>query len=354
MNSIFDGLDNHLDPNNPSHLRILEKRTIANAWEQHVAKHNSSDNLDFKWDPDFDLQLPSIWLAFSISSEELAHYPNRNSRIRLFQEVAMRVLTRRNLYFPAAHAFAIANSDEPEDDVSHLESAGICICLNKGFDLCLPVTLTRENDANDFDLLFAARLAQTAPMQTFGFLDYHFSQNFQGDLSRFKSYLQVLILQYGPTNTTSGPVVLTDSTLQLLELWQAQKVQPSESELKGGILVKSELAANALFTVLAPYFEPNQQTALQTLISGGEYEHPLFFKGTCSQFVHVFQEACDQGLVISLKTEVRDWIVNHFNFKHTRTKAPSVFAPELVYKILTRQISVKRPINTLPLQLVER
>ena len=353
MNSIFDGVDNYLDPDNPEDRRILEKRSIAQAWEQRISERNLSAVPETLSDREFGLQLPSIWSVYSISRDQLGSYPNRNAWVRHLQEVAIRVLERRQLFFPAKHAYAIANADEPDDKAIHLEYAGICIRLDKGFDMTLPVTPSRETDADDFDLLFAARLAKTAPLSVGNFLEYHLSKNFRGNFQGFKSYLQLLFLQYGMAGATPGTSampLLTDAIGQAVQIWLSQQAQQSGTGDHFKINLKDKSVEDALFNALAPYFSKDLHAPLQILTAGGPSETPLFFSGTCSQFVHVFQEACEMGLIVSSKIEVRDWIVQNFLFRHTRTKESSDFSPGLVYKILTKQIPVKRPIDISSLQ----
>lgn len=351
MNSIFDGLDNYLDPDNPEDRRIKEKRVIADRWEEHVSKYKSTINSDTLSDDEFGLKLPALWSAYSISNKQLAQYPNQDALIRRLQEAAIDILERRQLVFPAKHAYAIANADDPDDKAIHLENAGICIRFHEGFDLNLPVAPSRETDGGDFDLLFAARLAKIAPLSVGNFLTYHLSKNFGDDFQWFKSYLQLLFMQFrsaGATPETSDAQLLTDATEQAVQIWLSQKSQQTVNGDNCKINVRDTQAADVLFAVLAPYFGKELHAPLRTLIAGGMNDTPLFFNGTGSQFVHAFQEACDVGLIISMKTEVRDWIVQNFRFRHTRTKVPSEFGHELVYKILTKQIPVKRPIDISP------
>jgi len=353
MNSIFDGLDNYLDPNNPEHRLILEKRAIADRWEEHVSKYKPATDSDTLADDEFGLKLPSLWSAYSISNKQLAKYPNQDALVRRFQEAAMDVLKRRQLFFPAEDAYAIANADEPDDKAVHLENAGICIRFNEGFDLNLPVAPSRETDGGDFDLLFAAMLAKIVPLSVGNFLEYHLSKNFRDDFQGLKSYLQLLFLQYGSVGATSGTSdvpLLSDTAEQAVQIWLSQKSQPTVNGDYRKIKIRDTPAADALFAVLAPYFGKEIHGSLRTLIAGGTSETPLFFNGTCSQFVHVFQEACEMGLIVSPKIKVRDWIVQHFLFRHIRTKEPTDFTPGLVYKILTKQIPVKHLIDISPLQ----
>ncbi|MCB0572964.1 MAG: hypothetical protein KDC61_00150 [Saprospiraceae bacterium] len=223
----------------------------------------------------------------------------------------MQVLELRQLYFPTK--YAIANPDEPDDKTVHLQTIGIFICLNNGFDLNLPVTLNREKDTSDFDLFFAVRLAKIAQISVGDFLDYHLSKSFNDDFEGFRAYLQLLFLRFRSLNLspkTNEMPLLTDMLYQAVKIWISQKVSPkTKSENLRKILMKNKAVEEPFFTVLAPFFEQVPHTHLRILIAGEANQTPLFYNGTCSRFVHTFQVACDMGLVVSLKTEVRDWIV---------------------------------------------
>ena len=352
---------------------ILWKRKVLERWVEHKdTVLIEQEPTDFS-DDTYIISISKIWADYGIFPQEMSLFPNPSPFINMLQSAAIGVMERRNLSFDSKYIYAIADPDHEGENDSMRLARGFMVAGSNGYEMDLPIILSKDKDEKDFDLFFALRWAKLDFTDSTKFFDLHLKKNFKNDLDEFSSYVRQIIWQY-ETFKIDRTALKFDSKVQLLnnkhersfELWMSTKklsnvVETVTEELETivpNILGTPEAASlpviihfrkseveKALFETLKIYFEEQHWAPLQSLLAGQTIEGFVDFKGNTKRLVTYFLKLDDMKMVQSSKAELQRWLTQYFRCKNPTTKKMSELNAEYVYGILTFQHEIKRNVS---------
>lgn len=351
-----------LDPNIPEDREILWKRSVRQRWTDYVTETLSMQpSVEFPNDT-YLICLRSIWLKYAINIQQIAKFPNSDPFIYLLQDAAIRVLDRRNLNFESKYIYAIADPDHAGENPFMLLSHGFVEVGSQGYEMDLPVLLSKELDKKDFNLFFSLLWAQLDFTDNPQFFEFHLKESFQNDLDSFSTYIHQILLQFETlemVQTSSkddyNMHVLTRKHEHSFELWlSARKSKEPMSKImekdEPAILQTNEqerqviinpIGQEILFTILEPFFAEADQVLLKKVLSGYDISEKLIFKGQSKTLVYAFRESHHKGIISSPKKTLGDWIIKNFFYLNYKTNQPHPFDRDNVKTVLYSRSQVQ-------------
>lgn len=156
MQSIFDGLNDMMNADDPEEKLINEQFQIRRAWKEKVdARQPVTIYSD---DQGLEINTEAILSAHRIYQNEVAKYATDNELLREVADHLRRAYDRRGFSFPRSQASAIADPDQLNDEARIL-FFGILLWGESAYDLRVPLLLTKQADGKEFDFFFALKLA---------------------------------------------------------------------------------------------------------------------------------------------------------------------------------------------------
>lgn len=322
---------------------ILWKRLVRERWVNHrdaiLAEQESPDFSD----DTYIIGVSQIWGDYAIFPQEMALFPNPSPFIHMLQSAVIRVMERRNLIFDRKYIYAIADPDHEGENDSMLLVHGFMVAGSFGYEMDLPVLLSKEKDEKDFDLSFALRWAKLDFTDSSKFFDFHLKQSFQNDLNEYVSYIRQIFWQYRalkseqPTvNDYAEKSFLTPIHELSFDQWLNYKsstglsiekkiahVLPVNEQER--LVIISQPAQEIIFSILQQFFAETDHAMLRHVLDGYETSSPLFFKNQGKALIEVFRECHHRNLIHSSKKAVRDWIVKNFLYLNYKTDKAHLF-----------------------------
>ncbi len=215
MRNILEGLDDKLSAGNPEHLLIIRQRQIHDAWEEKVQAGQPEPI--YSQDQRFEINTGQILGNHGIFVHEIAEQTRGN---KLLAEVAINLrhaYDRRGFSFSRSLASAIADPDQSNDE-ERTKIMGILLFGERGYDLHVPLLLTRKSDDKVFDFFFMMKLARLDVRDCDTFLEYQMAANFENQIESISRYLQLLIRQFQPDEILTIGTEVVDSIQEWIKL----------------------------------------------------------------------------------------------------------------------------------------
>lgn len=368
IEDIFSDSADHSDSQEVSE-EITWKRQVRERWTNHkdtvLAEQEPTDFSD----DTYIICISQIWADHGILPQEMALFPSPSPFIHMLQSATARVMERRNLSFDRKYIYAIADPDHEGENESMLLAHGFMIAGPLGYEMDLPIHLSRDKDENDFDLFFALRWAKLDFTDNSRFFDFHLRHTFQNDLDTFSTYIRQQFWQY---RTLKSDLPSSDDYAQKSFLLPAHEQSFSQwldikksnglsIEKKNAdvlpindqerLVVISQQAQEVIFSILHTYFSQTDHASLRHVLNGYTAPMPLFFKYRSKEFIEVFRESYYQNHISSPKKAVRDWIVKNFSYLNYKTAQAKQFDPDNVARVLFSSSKGKNiRIDTSPLE----
>ena len=368
---MLNKFQNKLDPKITEDREIIWKRKVQHRWENQVKTTLAKQpSYDFS-DDTYIISILSIWGNYDIGIQQTATFPNRDPFIYLIQAAAIRVLDRRQLRFKNDFIYAVADPDHAGENRFMLLAHGFVEDGLYGYEMNLPVILSKEQDDKDFDLFFALHWAKLDFTDSAQFFDFHLRENFKGDSKEFSSFIHQILWQYETLKMKQHGgkddieiQVLTNKHERSFDLWLSGKTfsYPIEGTAMGTanpsnvpesvgtppviIQFSKPEVAHALFQTLEPYIDKTQLERLKLILNGKEIDGFLNFKDNGTKLVTFFLKADNMKMLISSKAEVQRWLTKYFKYRNPTSKQFKELNPDYVYGVLTFQHEVKRNVAT--------
>jgi hypothetical protein len=340
--NLFDDAAEQIDSQEVSG-EIFWKRTVRERWENHKEDILAEQEPPNFSDNTYIIGISKIWADYGIFPQEIALFPSPSPFIHMLQSAAIRVMERRNLSFDRKYIHAIADPDHEGENDSMLLAHGFMIAGSFGYEMDLPILLSKETDQKDFDLFFALRWAKLDFTDSSKFFDFHLTQSFQNDLNEYVTYIRQIFWQYRalknkqPTlNDYAKKSFLTPIHEQSFAQWLNYKsstglsiekkiahVLPVNEQER--LVIISQPAQEVIFSILQRFFAETDHAMLRHVLDGYETSSPLFFKNQGKSLIEVFRECHHRNLIHSSKKAVRDWIVNNFLYHNYKTGKAHLF-----------------------------
>lgn len=231
MLNFFHDFVNQLDSQNPEDARIIAQRKTYSDWREKIAAF-APDSSDIQ---DWEINPVSIYAFYRVSRQDLATFPAPSALVRGIQQHLIEAYHQRGLYFPTEQIYAIADPDETEYLIQRTTYQGILTFMGLGFDLRVPIVMSKDRDGEQFDFFFALKLLNVPVMNIDQFLQYHLEKSFKGDNAGYNRFLN-LLLRYISTemNNLESEVFrleLLESVQWGVEEWQGiSKPEPPLQE----------------------------------------------------------------------------------------------------------------------------
>lgn len=222
MQSIFDGLDNMLNADDPEEKLIINQLQIRRAWDEKVG--NLQPTAIYSGHQDLEINTGAILSADRIYENEVAKYSIDNYLLYEVADYLRRSYDRRGFSFHRSLASAIADPDQPNDE-TRIQMMGILLWGETGYDLRVPLLLTKKDDDKEFDFFFIMKLIRLDVVDMDAFLEYQMSINFDNHVEKFSRYLQMLIRKF----QSNDVLKLGAGTVETILEWIKMKL-PSTAE----------------------------------------------------------------------------------------------------------------------------
>lgn len=312
---------------------ITWKRQVRERWVNHkdtVLAEQESTNFS---DDTYIIGISQIWADYGILPQEMALFPNPSSFIHMLQSITARVMDSRNLSFDRKYIHAIADPDHEGENEAMLLAHGFMIAGSFGYEMDLPIYLSKDTDNKDFDLFFSLRWAKLDFTDNSKFFDFHLTHTFQNDLVAFSSYIRQQFWQYHTLKSDLPSLddyaqksFLLPAHEQSFNQWLNYKssiekkvTHASSTDGQERMIVISKPAQEVIFSILQQFFAASDHEMLRQVLDGYEVHSPLFFKNQGKAFIEVFRQCHHRNLIHSPKKAVRDWIVKNFLYLNYKT-----------------------------------
>jgi hypothetical protein len=227
MNSIFNGFDNTLDPNNPEHALIIQNRAIAYAFDDKAGSYKQS----LKQDVTHEYALNSCYIMRSVGGHqqgfaefEYGDMPNGAD----FFYYLIELYNENGLCVPESEASAIADPDQVNTE-KRINSLGICVFRGFAYDFYREL-LIEPKHKKAHSLCFRLKVLGIDIEEIHDFLDYQLHETYLGNHASFISFLKTLLRQDRNQET---PILNADRVLTVeewLELSLVSAYKPEKFE----------------------------------------------------------------------------------------------------------------------------
>lgn len=222
MQSIFDGLNNMLNADDPEEKIIIEQLQIRKAWDEKV--RNLQPVAIYSDDQRFEINTGEILSAHKIFVHEIAEYSLNNNLLTEVADNLRYAYDRRGFSFQRSQASAIADPDQVNDE-TRIQFMGILLWGATCYDLHVPLLLTKKDDDKEFDFFFVMKLIRLDVMDMDAFLEHQIRINFENQVEKFTRYLQMVIRK----NQSDEVLKMSAETVETIREWIKMKL-PSTSE----------------------------------------------------------------------------------------------------------------------------